>query len=54
MGSVPLLNRDGEIAIARRIERGQARTRMLLSRSPIILQEFIRLSGISATQHPRP
>jgi RNA polymerase primary sigma factor len=45
MGSVPLLNRDGEIAIARRIERGQARTRMLMARSPIILQEFIRLSA---------
>ena len=27
MGSVPLLNRDGEIGIARRIERGQTKTR---------------------------
>ena len=45
MGMVPLLNRDGEIAIARRIERGQVRTRMLLSRSPIILREFFRLSS---------
>ena len=45
MGSVPLLNREGEIEIARRIERGQARTRTLLSRSPIIVQEFIRMAA---------
>jgi RNA polymerase primary sigma factor len=32
MGSVPLLNREGEIGIARRIERGQTRTRRILSR----------------------
>ena len=43
MGSVPLLNREGEVAIARRIERGQDRTRRTLSRCPIIIQEFIRL-----------
>jgi RNA polymerase primary sigma factor len=43
MGSVPLLNRDGEIEIARRIERGQTKTRRVLSRCPIIIQEIIRL-----------
>src|SRR5690349_14365651 len=40
MGSVPLLNREGEIEIARRIERGQTRTRRVLSRCPVIIQEM--------------
>jgi RNA polymerase primary sigma factor len=44
MGSVPLLNRDGEIGIARRIERGQTKTRRILSRCPVIIQEMIRLA----------
>ncbi len=43
MGSVPLLNRDGEIDIARRIERGQTKTRRILSRCPVIIQEMVRL-----------
>ena len=43
MGSVPLLNRDGEIGIARRIERGQTKTRRILSRCPVIIQEMIRM-----------
>ncbi|HEY3826528.1 MAG TPA: RNA polymerase sigma factor RpoD [Bryobacteraceae bacterium] len=43
MGSVPLLNRDGEIGIARRIERGQTKTRRILSRCPIIIQEIVRM-----------
>jgi RNA polymerase primary sigma factor len=43
MGSVPLLNRDGEIGIARRIERGQTKTRRILSRCPVIIQEMVRL-----------
>ena len=45
MGLIPLLNRSGEISIARRIERGRTRTRTLLSRCPIILQEFVRLAA---------
>jgi RNA polymerase primary sigma factor len=43
MGAVPLLNREGEIGIARRIERGQTRTRRILSRCPVIIQEMVRL-----------
>jgi RNA polymerase primary sigma factor len=43
MGSVPLLNREGEIEIARRIERGQNQTRRILSRCPIVIQEIIEL-----------
>jgi len=44
MGSVPLLNREGEIEIARRIERGQSKTRRTLSRCPFIIQEMIRIA----------
>ena len=41
MGSVPLLNREGEIEIARRIERGLTKARRTLSRCPLIIQEII-------------
>jgi len=44
MGSVPLLNREGEIEIARRIERGQNKTRRTLSRCPMIVQAMIEIS----------
>jgi RNA polymerase primary sigma factor len=43
MGSVKLLNREGEIGIARRIERGQRKVRRTLSRCPVVIQELIRL-----------
>ncbi len=43
MGAVPLLNREGEIALARRIERGQTRTRRALSRCPLIVLAIVRL-----------
>jgi RNA polymerase primary sigma factor len=43
MGSVALLNREGEIVIARRIERGQTRTRRVLSRCPVVIQELVNL-----------
>ena len=43
MGSVPLLNREGEIGIARRIERGQTRARRILARCPVIIQATIGL-----------
>ncbi len=36
MGSVPLLKREGEIALAKRMERGKWRIRKALSRSPLI------------------
>jgi RNA polymerase primary sigma factor len=44
MGAVRLLNRDSEVLIARRIERGQTRTRRTLFRCPVIIHELIRLS----------
>jgi RNA polymerase primary sigma factor len=43
MAIVPLLTRDGEVSIARRIERGQRRARKALSRSPIVIEEFLRV-----------
>jgi RNA polymerase primary sigma factor len=39
MGSVRLLNREGEIALARRMERGKWRMRKALSRSPLVLRQ---------------
>jgi RNA polymerase primary sigma factor len=45
MGAVRLLNRDGEVGIARRIERGQTKTRRALSRCPLVIQELIRLGA---------
>lgn len=35
MGAVPLLTREGEVDIAKRIERGKLRVLKALSRSPI-------------------
>jgi RNA polymerase primary sigma factor len=41
MGSVPLLTREGEVAIAKRIERGQNLVLKTLSRAPGVVQEVI-------------
>jgi len=41
MGSVPLLKREGEVALAKRIERGHSLVLKTISRSPLILQELI-------------
>jgi RNA polymerase primary sigma factor len=43
MGVVPLLTREGEVAIARRIERGQIKTRKAIGRSPIAVKEILRI-----------
>src|SRR5215470_9890313 len=43
MGTVPLLTRAGEVAIAKRIERGQLTVLKVLSRSPVIVREIITL-----------
>src|SRR5262252_2254426 len=45
MGTVPLLTRDGEVAIAKRIERGQVMVLKVLSRSPVIVREIITLDA---------
>jgi len=43
MGIVPLLTREGEVSIAKRIERGQIKTQKSISRSPIAVRELCRL-----------
>jgi len=43
MGTVPLLTREGEVEIAKRIERGQLRVLKAVSRSPIIIREVLAL-----------
>ena len=43
MGTVPLLTREGEVEIAKRIERGQLNVFKALSRSPIVVQEMLAL-----------
>lgn len=43
MGVVPLLTREGEVAIAKRIERGQKKTQKAISRCPIAVEELIKL-----------
>jgi RNA polymerase primary sigma factor len=43
MGTVPLLTRDGEVEIAKRIERGQLTVLKSLSRSPVIVREIISI-----------
>jgi RNA polymerase primary sigma factor len=43
MGSVSLLTRQGELDLARRMERGKLRVRKVLSRSPLVNQMAIAL-----------
>ena len=43
MGTVPLLTREGEVEIAKRIERGQMRVLKSLSRSPVVIREIVAL-----------
>jgi RNA polymerase primary sigma factor len=44
MGTVPLLTREGEVEIAKRIERGQMKVLKALSRSPIVIQTLFALA----------
>ena len=44
MSRVPLLTREGEVAIAKRIERGEKRVAMALSRSLIVARRVVHLS----------
>jgi RNA polymerase primary sigma factor len=43
MGTVPLLTREGELDIAKRIEQGQNAIMKALSRSPFIIQKIIAM-----------
>ncbi|MGH9774314.1 MAG: RNA polymerase sigma factor RpoD [Candidatus Acidiferrales bacterium] len=44
MGTVPLLTREGEVAIAKRIERGQMMVLKTISRSPVVIKELISVA----------
>ncbi len=52
MGMVPLLTREGEIELAKRIERGQTAVRKALSRSRLIISRLIELRHDVATGDP--
>ncbi|HWG58185.1 MAG TPA: RNA polymerase sigma factor RpoD [Candidatus Acidoferrales bacterium] len=43
MGTVPLLTREGEVAIAKRIERGQLLVLKTISRAPLILKDLMQV-----------
>jgi RNA polymerase primary sigma factor len=44
MGTVPLLTREGEVAIAKRIERGQLLVLKTITRSPIVVKELLAIA----------
>jgi RNA polymerase primary sigma factor len=59
MGTVPLLTREGEVEIAKRIERGQLRVMKAISRSPIVVREIAGLGedlrrGVRNIKEVRP
>jgi RNA polymerase primary sigma factor len=43
MGAVPLLTREGEVDIAKRIERGQLQVLKALSRSPVVIRQILAI-----------
>ena len=47
MGTVPLLDREGEVEIARRIEQGEWLVYEALCENPIVLKELLRLHELS-------
>ncbi len=53
MGTVPLLTREGEVEIARRIERGQRTVLKSLSRAPVVIQEIVAM-GEEVSQDTLP
>jgi len=44
MGTVPLLTREGEIELAKRMERGQGAVRKALSRSSLVVRDILALA----------
>jgi RNA polymerase primary sigma factor len=44
MGAVPLLTREGEVDIAKRIECGQLQVLKALSRSPVVIHQILAIS----------
>ena len=45
MGSVPLLTREGEVALAKRIERGYVLVMKSITRSPVIVEELVSVAA---------
>ena len=45
IGTVPLLDKAGEVGLAKQMERGEARMRKVLSRSSWLWQELLDLRG---------
>jgi len=45
MGASPLLTREGEVDLAKRIERGQLSRLKALSRSPIVMREIVAIGA---------
>ncbi len=61
MGTVKLLDREGEVRIAKRIEQGEAKIYQALANNPIVLEEILKLlenagprlaHGQRAGEHP--
>ena len=44
MGAVPLLTREGEVSLARRMERGKLRLQKAISRSALVQMQIIEIS----------
>jgi RNA polymerase primary sigma factor len=43
MGAVPLLTCEGEVDIAKRVERGQLQVLKALSRSPVVIRQILAI-----------
>jgi RNA polymerase primary sigma factor len=52
LGAVELLDREGEVAIAKRIEQGEVRIYQVLADNPVTLEELLKLSEL-ARRDPR-
>jgi RNA polymerase primary sigma factor len=46
MGAVPLLTREGEVELARRMERGKLRMQKAISRSPLVQHAVVELAEL--------
>src|SRR3982750_3302056 len=46
MGSVPLLTREGEVNLARRMERGKLRMQKAISRSPLVQMRAVEIADL--------
>ena len=44
IGRVPLLNREGEVTLARRIENGKRKIRKTITRSPVAIAELLKMA----------